>query len=300
MSKTYKASVAGRAALPRSPRLREGGAGQVSISYNTGGIAAGEAAPGGAALTQDIQTDIAAGHIGAGQLLESGMTFTQFVRKLFARSQVAVLTGKLSTPNDVEYGTPKGTVTYTSTRNSSGVMKQAYMDDDETRPLTFSEEADGVQTAVRTLEGVYTQGETYKATAVYEAGEDGIPETTLECRISVNVRRKWFAGVCASMPVTSAQVRALSASGLYTGKGTYHFTISNYKTFVICIPSGTLQEVSIDGRYQYNFMDLDSAATPHKIKVEGAGGSAAVEYIMHVFSTTTVNTETDKFIFKTN
>lgn len=299
MSKTYKASVARKMALPRSKRLREGGTGSVSVSYNTG-EATTEVSSQGGVLTQDILTDIAAGHIAAGQLLESGMTFTQFVRKFFTRSLAATLNGKISTGNDVEYGTAKGVITYTSTRNSGGVMQKAYMDGDKTKPLLFSEETDGVQIAVRTLEGIYTQGETYRATAVYEAGENGIPETTLESRISVNVHRRWFAGVCAAVPATSAQVRALSGSGLYSGPGEYKFTISNYRIFVICIPSGTLKTVSIESnRYQYNFMDLDSAKEPKKIQVEGAGGSAAAEYTMYVFRTTIASTETDIFKFRT-
>ena len=84
----------------------------------------------------------------------------------------------------------------------------------------------------------------------------------------MNVRRKWFAGVVSAIPTTSSQVRALSASGLYAGAGTYKFTIGNYKTFVICIPTGTIKEVSLE-RYQYNFMDLDSAATPDVYKRQG-------------------------------
>jgi hypothetical protein len=115
----------------------------------------------------------------------------------------------------------------------------------------------------------------------------------------VNVYRKWFAGVVSAIPTTSAQVRALSANGLYTGTGSYKFTISNYKTFVICIPSGTIKEVSLE-RYQYNFMDLDSATTPKKISVQGANGSAAVEYTMYIFSSATTSSETDNFTFKMN
>lgn len=158
----------------------------------------------------------------------------------------------------------------------------------------------GVQTAVRQLEGVYTQSETYKATVIYSASEDGnISRKIINNTISVNVRRKWFAGVCNSIPASSAEVRALSGSGLYKGAGAYKFTINNYKTFVICIPNGTIKDVSLE-RYQYNFMDLDSAASPRKINVEGINGSAPLEYTMYVFSTATTSTETDNFTFKTN
>lgn len=298
MNKTYKSIVTGRGAKPRSKRLQGLGTAVSGGSIVLVSTASGENG-GNARLTQDILTDISVGHIGAGLMLEAGMSFTQVVKKMFCESTAATLTGKLSTPNDVEYGTPKGNITYTANRNSSGAMKQAYMDDDKTKTLLFSEETDGVQIAIRTLEGIYTQSETYKATAVYEAGADDIPETKAECKISVNVRRKWFAGVVSSVPTTSEEVRALSANGLYTDAGSYKFTISNYRTFVICIPSGTIKEVSLE-RYQYNFMDLDSAATPRRISVEGANGSAAVEYTMYVFSTETTSTETDNFTFKTN
>lgn len=251
----------------------------------------------GTALTQDIIADIAVGHIEVSQLLESGMTFTQFVKKLLTESKTAVLTGKLSTPNDVEYGTRKGTITYTSNRNSNGVMKQAYMDDDEAKILVFSEETDGVQTAVRTLEGVYTQGETYKATAVYEAGADGIPETKAECKISVNVRRKWFAGVVSSVPTTSAQVRALSGSGLYTGAGSYKFSAGQWKMVIICIPEGNITDISVTA-YPGNFIeDTGVCSGPTGISVEGANGSAAVNYKMWTIKAETTN-DADTFTFK--
>lgn len=298
MDKTYKSKVTGRGAKPRSKRLQGLGVTASGGTVVLVSTASGENG-GNARLTQDILTDTSAGHIGAGVMLEEGMSFTLLVKKMFSESTAATLTGKLSTPNDVEYGTPKGTITYTANRNSSGAMKQAYMDDDKALTLLFSAETDGVQTAVRILEGTYTQGETYKATVIYAAGEEDIPESKLESKISVNVRRKWFAGVVTKIPSTSAEVRALSSSGLYTGAGNYKFTISNYRTFVICLPEGAMKEVSLE-RYQYNFMDLDSAAAPHKISVEGAGGSAAVEYTMYVFSTATTSTETDNFTFKTN
>lgn len=298
MSKTYKASVTGRAALPRSKRLRDGGSSEAISSSVTFTGSTGNSS-GEGALTQDVTADIAAGRITVGQLLETGMTFTQFVRKLLTQSKVAVLTGKLSTPNDVEYGTKKGTITYTSNRNSSGVMKQAYMDDDETRPLIFSEETDGVQTAVRTLEGVYTQGETYKATAVYEAGAEGIPETTLECKISVNVRRKWFAGVCASVPTTSAQVRALSGGGLYTGKGMYKFSVGAWKMLAICIPEGNITDITVTA-YPGNFIEDGGVCSgPTTVSVEGAGGSAAADYKMWIIRAETLN-DADTFTFQTS
>lgn len=288
--------------IPTKPRSGNYPVGSTVV--RTGGGSGGgntTVVTGSAALEAEITSNAAkTGHIEAGQVLPKGMTFTQFVKALLFKPTPATLEGRLTTGNDVEYGTSKGQINYTATRHGNGEMTKSFYENDESNKLEFSTEVNGIQTAMRALSGVYTQGETYKATVVYAASEDGsIPETTLNNSITVNVRRKWFAGVVSAIPTTSSQVRALSASGLYAGAGTYKFTIGNYKTFVICIPAGTIKEVSLE-RYQYNFMDLDSAATPHKISVDGANGSAAVEYTMYVFTSATTSTETDNFTFKIN
>ena len=231
-------------------------------------------------------------------VLLAGQTWETIFRKMLYKPMGGELSHSISTSDSVEYGTKKGRITYTATRNGQGEMTKAFYDDNENNKLVFSTESQGIQTAVRTLSGTYTQQETHKATVVY-ASSDILPEKTLTDTITVNAYRKWFAGVVSAIPTTSAQVRALSASGLFDGSS-YGFTISNYRTFVICIPSGTIKEVSLEGRYQYNFMDLDSAANPKKISVEGANGSAAIEYTMYIFTTTTASTETDKFTFKMN
>lgn len=240
------------------------------------------------------------GYYKAGDVILAGTKVVDALITMLSQAAKASLQGKLSTANDVEFGSEKGTITYTAVRNGQGKMEQAYYDENPNNKLNFSEEVGGVQTATRKLEGVYTQSEKYTATVVYAANDEGtLSSLTLTNKISVNVKRKWFAGVCSSIPATSADVRALANSGLYNGPGNYKFTIGNYRTFVICIPSDVVREVSLE-RYQYNFMDLDSAATPRKINVEGANGSAAVEYTMYVFNTATTSTETDNFTFKTN
>ncbi|MDC2012230.1 hypothetical protein ABH007_06955 [Bacteroides thetaiotaomicron] len=255
----------------------------------------------GGSLTKDIRvTAPQTGYIKPGDVLKQGTTYESLFRTMLSHAESASLVGHLSTSNDVEYGTAKGQITYIASRYGNGEMIKAYYDYNEAFKMEFSAESNGEQRAVRVLDGYYTQGETYAATVVYAASADNaIPQQTLNNKISVNVKRKWFAGVCDSVPTTSAEVRALSGSGLYKGSGSYKFTIGNYKTFVICIPNGTIKDVSLE-RYQYNFMDLDSAATTRKISVAGANGSAAIEYTMYVFSTATVSTETDNFTFKTN
>lgn len=301
MKKQYNVVVTERQSVARSKRLRESGqSSSGAVFRSAGGSGDTIIVNGSAALETDVTSNAAkTGHIDAGQKLPKGMTLTQFVKALLFKPVPATLVGTISTGNEVEYGTTKGQITYTAIRNGNGDMKSAYYDDKAENKLAFSAESNGVQTAIRKLSGIYTERETYKATAVYTASEDkSIPETTLTNTISVNVRRRWFAGVVNAVPTSSAQVRALSASGLYTGAGNYSFTISNYKTFIICIPGGTINEVTLK-RYVYNFMDLDSAATPQKINVEGVNGSAAIVYTMYVFSSKTASKETDDFTFKT-
>lgn len=305
MKEKYNIVISERQAVPRSKRMREAGQAASSAAVFISGTGGGGSSSGGsgydAGLSRDIRVNSPqTGHIMPGRVLTKGMGYEQIFRKMLYMPTPATLVGKLSTPNDVEFGSTKGFITYTATRNDSGEMTKAYYDDNEENLLEFTGDVAGVQTATRQLTGIYTKGETYTATVVYGAGEDEeIAEMTLTNKISVNVKRKWFAGVCSSIPATSADVRALASSGLYNGPGSYKFTISNYRTFVICIPADVIREVSLE-RYQYNFMDLDSAATPRKINVEGANGSAAVEYTMYVFSTATTSTETDNFTFKTN
>ena len=259
---------------------------------------------GGSTIAKLIQTinvtSSNVGYIKTGDMIPAGTTLEEIFINMLSQKASAKLEGKLSSSNDVEFGTQKGYITYTAYQNGQGPMEQAYYDNNPNNKLIFSEEVGGVQTTTRQLQGNYTQGETYFATVIYAASEDGsLPKKELTSKISVNVHRKWFAGVCNSVPTTSAEVRALSGSGLYKDAGSYKFTIGNYKTFVICIPNGTIKDVSLE-RYQYNFMDLDSAATPRKISVEGANGSTPLEYTMYVFSTATTSSETDNFTFKTN
>lgn len=179
-------------------------------------------------------------------------------------------------------------------------MTKAYYDNDEKNKLEFSAENNGVQTAVRNLTGNYTQNETYKATVVYAESEDkSIPETTLNNTISVNVRRKWFAGVVDSVPATSAQVRSLGSSGMYTGASSYKFSAGRWKTIVICIPEGTVSELTLTA-YPGNFIeDAGVCSGPTPISVEGANGSTAKGYRMWVIQTDGTN-DADTFTFKTS
>lgn len=209
----------------------------------------------------------------------------------------ATLVGKLSTANDVEYGSAKGVLTYTATRNDNGAMIKSYYDDNEENVLEFSSEVNAAQTAIRRLTGNYTKGETYTATVVF-ASSDDLDEITLNNKISVNVYRKWFAGVCNSIPATSLEVRSLLSNGLYKGAGTYKFPVGQWKMFVICIPADTIKELTLTS-YPGNFIEDTGVCTgPFEVKVEGANGSEAIAYKMWVVKSIMTN-DADIFTFKT-
>ncbi|MCS2841593.1 hypothetical protein NXW02_21535 [Bacteroides thetaiotaomicron] len=209
MKKQYNILISERKPVPRSKRLREAGqsasSAAVPVSGNAGGAGIGNGSDTG--ISRDIRVNSpSVGHIITGSVLPSGMRYEQIFRKMLYAPTPATLIGKLSTANDVEFGSTKGFITYTVTRNDNGAMIKAFYDDKEENVLEFTGDPAGVQTATRQLQGNYTQGESYTATVIYAASEDGdIKETILTSKISVNVHRKWFAGVCNSVPTTSSR-----------------------------------------------------------------------------------------------
>lgn len=239
------------------------------------------------------------GYYKAGDIILSGTTIEDAFIKMVSQKSTGELKSKISTANDVEFGSQKGFITYTAIRNGQGPMEAAFYDDASNNKLNFSEEIGGVQTAVRQLEGIYTQNETYKATVIYSASEDGnISRKIINNTISVNVRRKWFAGVCNSIPASSAEVRTLATSGLYNGPGTYKFEASNWKIIAICIPEGSISSLEF-AEYPGNLIkDVEMVSGPSKISVEGVNGSAATDYNMWIVKTAIVNETTNHATLK--
>lgn len=302
MKKQYNLHISERKAVPRSKRMRENGqvasSAAVFVTGNSGGSGTGNGAATG--LSRDIRVNSpSVGNIMTGSVLSSGMGYEQIFRKMLYSPTPATLIGKLSTSNDVEFGSPKGSLSYIATRNDNGPMSKAFYDDIEENALVFSEETNGVQTAVRQLAGNYVKGETYTATVIFDASEDGeINETILNNKISVNVKRKWFAGVCSSIPQTSAEVRALASNGLYNGTGTYKFSTDQWKIVVVCIPVDNVKEISIASSYG-NFIENGKVCSgPVLVSVEGANGSEAIKYKMWIIQTQGLN-DPDTFTFKT-
>ncbi|WP_294562575.1 hypothetical protein [uncultured Bacteroides sp.] len=226
----------------RSKNYRTGGVIQTTGGGGSGSSSSGSGS-GDVGLSKDIRVNAPkTGHLDTGEILRQGMGYEQIFRKMLYAPTPATLVGKLSTANDVEFGSTKGTITYTATRNDSGAMVKSFYDDKEENVLAFTGDAAGVQTVTRKLEGNYTKGETYTATVVYGASEE-ITEMILTNRISVNVKRKWFAGVCSSIPTTSADVRALASSGLYNGPDTYKFPSGSWRIVAVCIPADNMKEI---------------------------------------------------------
>lgn len=249
-------------------------------------------------LAKDIRVNAPqTGHLQPGITLKAGTGYEQIFRKMLYKPVPATLTARLSTANDVEYGSAKGTLTYTTMRNDSGAMIKSYYDDNEENLLVFSAEVNAEQTAIRKLTGNYTKGESYTATVIYAASED-VDEITLNNKISVNVKRKWFAGVCNSIPQTSADVRSLASDALYNGPATYKFQVGQWKKIAVCIPADTIKELSIASSYG-NFIENGKVCTgPVAISVQGANGSAAISYKMWIIQTQGLN-DPDTFTFKT-
>jgi len=239
------------------------------------------------------------GYLKTGDILSEGMSFEDIFISMLSKKESALLIGKLSTSNDLEFGTGKGEIAYTVILNGQGVVKNAFFDNVNVNKLNFSEVNSGQQTAVRRLNGYYTIGESYKATVVLNKSADGsLGELTLNNTISVNVKRKWFAGVCSSIPTTSSEVRALGSNGLYNGPGTYKFEASNWKIIAICIPEGNISSLEF-AEYPGNLIkDVEMVSGPSKISVEGANGSAATDYNMWIVKTAIVNETTNHATLK--
>lgn len=230
-------------------------------------------------------------------VLLAGQTWETIFRKMLYKPMGGELSSSISTSDKVEYGTKQGRITYTATRNGQGEMTKAFYDENEDKKLVFSAESQGIQTAVLTLSGTYTKRETHRATVVY-ASSDILPEKTLNDTITVNVYRRWFAGVVDSEPKTSAQVRALGSSGLYTGATEYEFNVGIWTTMVICIPSDSMDTVIKEGT-QGNYLESSGVYKGMKqIKVAGANNSTEIIYSMYIFMVDTVSDEA-KFKFKT-
>lgn len=283
-------------ALPRSKNYPVG-----TTIFNSGGGSQSSSSSGPVSdtgLTKEIRVNAPqTGHISPGAIFKQGTGYEQIFRKMLYKPVPATLVGKLSTANDVEYGSAKGVLTYTATRNDNGAMIKSYYDDNEENVLEFSSEVNAAQTAIRRLTGNYTKGETYTATAVFAASDD-LDEITLNSKISVNVLRKWFAGVCSSIPKTSDDVRSLVSCGLYGGSGTFKFPVGQWKIVVICVPANTIKEITIASSYG-NFIENEKVCKgPISISVEGANRSEAIDYKMWVIKTQGLN-DPDSFTFKT-
>lgn len=249
--------------------------------------------------SENIQvTTASVGYYKQGDVILKGTSWEKIFRNMLFKVQGAELKSKLSTANDVEFGSPKGKITYEAAKNGNGDITEAFYDNNKDSLLVFGAEMNGVRTAVRQLSGVYTANESYFASVSF-AQKGSLSAVTLTDKISVNVRRRWFAGVCSSVPANSAQVRALSANGLYTGGGSYKFSAGQWKTVVICIPDGNINDISVTA-YPGNFIeDTGVCSGPKSISVEGANGSAAVNYKMWVIKAETSN-DADTFTFKTS
>lgn len=267
---------------------------------DTGGGTGGDGTDCGCCkLKKAIKVGVTVGQLVAGKTtLIKGQTFEEIFRQMLEKVDPGTVSGSLSHGNDVEYGTLKGTITYTATQNASGPLEKATTDDGNNVLANF---AGGKW--VRDLKTTSGDGDkyikdsyTYTLAWQFAASADIATVKAGTVKIGVNVKRKWFAGVVSKAPATSAEVRALATSGLYNGSGNYNFKVDKgWKMIAICLPGNVtvknLETEKKDGNYTED-TDWKKAGN---VAVEGANGSQATSYSVYTFGPTPA--ENDGFTF---
>lgn len=277
------------------------------ISGDTTGEASGDGGAG-CTLQKDIVTMTAVGFIPKGTTIKKGTSCEDIFRQIFltvtkANLASAITHGDGSHANDVEYGTKKGYIDYTAMRNDAGPMESATCDDGTA--ASFSQEDSAKkQTWRRQLNPsgneIYTDSETYRLTVKYGKNASYPTGVQLTDTRTVNVRRRWFAGVVSKTPTTSAEVWALAASGLYNGSGKYNFQVAGgWHMIAICLPGSvkvkSLETEKKDGEYT----DSDDWRLAGSVSVEGANGSKATAYSVYTFGPTPGENDGFTFTFET-
>lgn len=256
--------------------------------YKLDNILKGEGGTGGVGgsseTTEEIKVTTNVGYYANGDKIEVGTPLEMIFKRMLYRPTPADLKSKISTPNNVEYGSTKGFITYTAVKNDNGDIVEAYMDGDQTKILEFGEELNGERIAVRQLSGNYTAKETYRATVKFAESGDMEPKAITD-QISVNVYRKWFAGKCSNPILASSNdVRALPSSGLLTTNN-FTFTATNgWENFAIAVEANKQLSVVEAKGVTGNYATDSGMKGPYIIQVEGANGSQAVDYNVYIFS----------------
>ena len=100
-----------------------------------------------------------------------------------------------------------------------------------------------------TYPGFLLKKETYRAFANYaEEIENELPSINLTSTISINVRRKWFAGKALSAPTNSVEVRDLPSSALIMSTSLKFGVQRGSKTICFSLPSEyTVSKITFDG-----------------------------------------------------
>lgn len=222
------------------------------------------------------------GHVEPGMEFPKDTTYEKIIRKILYKPVPAQFTGVISVSNDVEIGTARGTITYTTNQKDSGEMVDAYYTDltNQKVDLAFSvPNTTGDRTSVVLYNGYMTVKETYKAYANYKEHEENeLPKLNLSSTISVNVRRRWFAGKTTVAPTTSAAVRALPTTALIM-TNSFRFGIQRgSKTVTFCIPaSNTVTKIVFDGIITSLPVDITEFVKT-TVSVAGANNQSYVNY----------------------
>ena len=192
------------------------------------------------------------GHVEPGVVFEKNTTYERVIRKILYKPIPAYLTSQIYVSNDVEVGTARSNILYTTNRKDNGpLIESYYMDlEDLRKELVFgSPSQNGDKQALVTYPGFLLKKETYRAFANYaEEIENELPAINLTNTISINVRRKWFAGKALSAPANSVEVRDLPSSALIMSTSFRFGVQRGSKTICFSLPSEyVVSKITFDG-----------------------------------------------------
>lgn len=255
----------------------------IFIRDNKGNIVKFNPSSGGE-ISKDIRVNSPkTGHIETGNTLKKGLTYEQIFRTMLYKPEPATFIGKISTANDVEIGSAKGTLTYIANQKDNGALLEGYyMNEDNVKTLlVFSDPDDkGDMTATRVLTGFMEKNETYKANADFEANEtDNLPALSLTSTISVNARRKWFAGTANAIPTDSPSVRSLPSSGFMLSTS-FKFSVQRgVKRIIFCFPAEySLTKLVYDGVISGIVIPMGQLKISTINEVSGDNGKLPIAY----------------------
>lgn len=181
---------------------------------------------GDSSLTSDVTSNLAVGAIASGTTLESGTTFTEFVKKLLITEVAPTISFSISKSGNVVYGgSYTETLTLTvSNMGSAKKIKSIAWYEGNTLKQTDTIDSTVAGSWTYTMGSATTDTTTFKAIVTYTKSDNTDTSVTKTASISFYYN-KFYGGVNSLTP-DEATVEALTTA-LGTAKGgTYSFTVT--------------------------------------------------------------------------